>query len=217
MIVQIITACEGETVTIFGIPQAFPGTYFQTLQSTDGCDSLIGIELTFVQPPLVTIGAFSEDTLCEQSNLVGLPPATPLGGAYSGPGVLSTQFDPGLAGTGVQYVLYTYTAPNSSCSASDSVALVIEDCLGIDELTAGSITVYPNPFIEFTTIAFPQELNGNYDLELYDPIGKRVYVKTALKGRTQIIRLQGATGLYLLVLVNRQTGERTTKRCIAQE
>lgn len=47
-----VTICSGQNYVAQGIPQTISGTYYDTLATTFGCDSVIITELT-VQPPLV--------------------------------------------------------------------------------------------------------------------------------------------------------------------
>lgn len=40
-----VTICQGETAMIFGNPQTVAGTYYDSLQTASGCDSIIAIDL----------------------------------------------------------------------------------------------------------------------------------------------------------------------------
>ncbi len=61
--------------------------------------------------------------LCNSSAPVVLTTA-PTGGILSGPGVLSGQFNPAIAGIGNHRIYYTYTDPNG-CSAQDSTDIQV--------------------------------------------------------------------------------------------
>ncbi|PKP29716.1 MAG: hypothetical protein CVT99_16090 [Bacteroidetes bacterium HGW-Bacteroidetes-16] len=94
--------------------------------------------------PVVTWPGFEPDTLCiEDWDPVTLTGATPVGGTYSGDGVVGNIFDPALAGAGTHEITYTYSDP-SGCSNQSSLFLFVDVCLGISENGAG-LLVYPNP------------------------------------------------------------------------
>lgn len=75
------------------------------------------------ETPTVTPMSFCLDEPC--TNLIG----TPLGGTWSGPGVVGAQFCPSIAGVGDHVVTYTYTVGECVFTAT------------------GTMTVYPVPTI----------------------------------------------------------------------
>ncbi|MEM9819743.1 MAG: choice-of-anchor L domain-containing protein [Bacteroidota bacterium] len=82
--------------------------------------------------PLVDI-ITEYDQLCTTYDPVEMI-ATPIGGVYSGTGIMGDFFDPSIAGTGLHEVTYTYTS--------------IDGCAAQDQIT---IEVNMTPFVEILT------------------------------------------------------------------
>jgi len=55
-----------------------------------------------------------------------LTQGTPAGGTYSGPGVANNIFDPGISGTGVHTITYTYTDPVTGCTNTIDQSITID-------------------------------------------------------------------------------------------
>jgi len=100
------------------------------------------------------------------------------------------------------------------CSQSMSLPIVVEDCLGLDEVVASNFVVYPNPFSETTRVSFQQELNRESDLLIYTLQGGIIYYEPGLSGKTHVINTAISPGVYLICLVNRTTGEQVVKRLV---
>ena len=102
--------------------------------------------------PVVVLSAFANDTICEGDAAVVLPNATPVGGTFSGAGVVGGNFNPATAGTGNHYVVYSSTNGNG-CTDIDSTMITVVVCAGINDGSNGSsIVVYPNPTSGMITI-----------------------------------------------------------------
>jgi len=95
--------------------------------------------------PIILLNSFDTDTLCLSDNPIALPFASPVGGTYSGTGVVDSTFNPALAGTGTHYIYYSF-ADSNTCVNTDSVMIVVDLCTGIDEAPSlNEIKIYPNP------------------------------------------------------------------------
>jgi hypothetical protein len=196
--------CSGQTTLIFGQFQSLAGVYYDTLQSINGCDSILSKQLDVFPLPTVNFSPFSQDTLCIYSTPITIS-ATPSGGNYSGNGVSSNQFNPATAGQGTHYIYYDYTDVNG-CSATDSAKVFVDNCLGVDDLNPSTISIYPNPFSDFTTIYFGQELNGNYSVRIYDLLGKEAYINEQVSGnQLKIYRNELKVGVYIFSMIDVET------------
>lgn len=89
----------------------------------NGCQGSDTINFVVNPRPQVDI-TLSQNAVCGTATLVSLTGGTPSGGTYSGLGVSGNIFDPAIAGVGMHYVSYSYTAGNG-CSASDSAAISV--------------------------------------------------------------------------------------------
>ncbi|MBI3134422.1 MAG: VCBS repeat-containing protein [Bacteroidetes bacterium] len=200
-----ISTCEGDSVFIFSEYYGVAGIYYDSLVTVNGCDSILVQEVQIFSLPLVSFDALAYNSFCTYYGPVLLS-ANPIGGTYSGPGVSGNQFNPSTAGTGTHYLHYHYTDGNG-CSGIDSVSVVVNDCLSVDENNPLHISVYPNPFNDFTTIYFGQKLNSDYHLHIYNMLGEVVYSASAVTGSTHLVqRNQMPAGIYILKVTEAGTG-----------
>ncbi len=113
-----ITICEGETHLAGGFNQTEAGTYYDTLQNTNGCDSIVITNLT-----VNSASASTKDiTLCE-------------GESY-------------LAGGANQTASGTYTDVLENATGCDSVIttnLIVNICTDISTIEKDGIKIYPIP------------------------------------------------------------------------
>jgi len=101
---------------------------------------------------------------------------------------------------------------------------IVEPCppaiTSIDNFIAESIEVkaFPNPFSESTSLLFENELNKEYDLVIYDMLGKEVKRINNISGNNiQIHKNEIGTGIFLSCLINNKTGKCiSSKKLIAQ-
>ncbi len=143
-----LSICPGDSIMLAGAYQTAAGTYIDTLNTAAMCDSIITTVLNLDILPSVTLDPFPKDTVCLDDGLVSLPLGSPLGGNYSGLGVvISGYFNPGLAGVGGHWVVYSRSNA-SGCSGLDSSYIYVKVCskVGIEGLSNNSnIDIYPNP------------------------------------------------------------------------
>ncbi|MBE0642213.1 MAG: T9SS type A sorting domain-containing protein [Bacteroidales bacterium] len=105
---------------------------------------------------------------------------SPVGGVYSGPGVLAGVFYPGTAGAGTHTITYTYTDPATGCSGSATKTIFVDYCIGMDEITNGlGLSVYPNPTAGEVTVTLYSE-ESSVMLSLMDVTGKVVLEERVL-------------------------------------
>jgi len=112
-----------------------PGTYTLTYTYTDiatGCSGVATNSITVSALPVVTWTSILT-AQCIDAAAFALTGGLPLGGTYSGPGIVGGNFNPALAGTGVHTLTYTYQDPVSLCVNS----------------TTNVITVNPLPIVTF--------------------------------------------------------------------
>lgn len=101
------------------------GSYTVDVINSNGCTaSSQAFTLSELQPPNVSFTGLAPD-YCITDPGVALS-GTPVGGAFSGPGIGGNNFAPFLAGMGVHSITYTYTAPNG-CTRSQTQTTVVTD------------------------------------------------------------------------------------------
>jgi gliding motility-associated-like protein len=108
------SVCNGESYHLLNHSYSNAGTYLDTIQATNGCDSVIRTELTVKQRPLVTF--IKPDDVCVDAAPFELSGGNPPGGIYYGTGVSNNKFIPANASTGIHLITYSYTDGLSGCS-----------------------------------------------------------------------------------------------------
>ena len=102
------------------------GTHFLTYHYVNlftGCENVDTMQMEVVPIPLIQV---QDSSYCDQPGAVQLPMATPVGGIWSGPGMVgSNSFDPTLAGGAGSYV-FNYSFTNyDGCSHSENINITI--------------------------------------------------------------------------------------------
>ncbi len=117
------------------------GTFVITYNYTDGnnCSSVQtqNITVVAVAPPILQPIA----PLCVNASSVSFT-YSPLGGTFTGLGVVGNTFNPSLAGPGTHEVIYTVTYPNG-CIAADTINIVVND-LPVVDFTASPTNICIN-------------------------------------------------------------------------
>ena len=169
--------CQGDSILIYSMYQNIAGIYYDSLQTINGCDSILSTTLSINPLPNVSIADFLLDTICGNSGLVTLPIGSPSGGSYSGIGVSGGNFDPSAAGIGTHNVIYTFSDINT-CINSDTTIITVQLCTGIDNNSNDfGILIYPNPNTGLFTIEKPNGLNKEVEVRLLDVTSKLIIDK----------------------------------------
>ena len=202
------TVCAGQTVTLTGggassytwsngasdgvaFSPAGSLTYSVTGTDANTCSATASVGVTVNQLPSVTATATPSDTLCAGDNI------TLSGGgastyAWSGSVVNGTAFAPASSLT------YTVTGTDANtCSATASVAVVVNQCLGIVDPVQNpyGVTVYPNPSSGAVIVSANKVMNK---ITIYSAEGKLV-IETSADSRSKQIDLSHlAAGSYIV-------------------
>lgn len=109
-----------------------PGTYTLTVEDQESCSAIKSITLVEPEAPEVTLADFP--TLETDDEPYVLLEGSPTGGTYSGPGVSDGVFDPGI-GAGEYQITYTYTDPDTLCSAEVNGMIIVKEPFIYPEVT----------------------------------------------------------------------------------
>ena len=160
------------TISIAPTPTA--NTSYTVTGMDAGCSNMMVATVTVNQLPLVSFSV-SPNSYCSTAPSVTLA-ASPAGGAYSGSGVSTDQFNPGTAGAGTYTLTYMYTDANT-CSNTAAAVVTVQVCTtGIDQLSNTSVSSYPNPTSGDLYIQTATALD-NATVEVYDMIGQKVWTE----------------------------------------
>jgi hypothetical protein len=97
--------------------------------------------LTVNDKPTATLGSFA--SVCKDDAAFTLTGGSPAGGTYSGNGVSGNTFDPAASGVGSMTI--TYTVTQNGCSGTATSTLVVDGCLGMEDVVKNELSIYPNP------------------------------------------------------------------------
>ncbi len=195
-----------DTLSSFTVMPTATTTYYVTGTDTNGCENTDSVTVIVNLNPVISISS-ANDTACNTDAPIALT-GTPAGGAWSGPGVTGSTLDPTLANLGVNTATYAYT-DSAGCSASDSLSIFVDVCLGsLFPVSGSEFSVYPNP----NNGTFTFYGNEAVEIELYDALGQLVEKRKVI-GSTQEIFTIETSGLYTLTVIA-SDGTREVQRVI---
>jgi PKD repeat protein len=178
------------------VTYAAAGTFSVSLTATNTAGNNTTTQnnsITVNPKPTVTFGALN--TVCSSTSPFVLTQGSPAGGSYTGNGVSSGQFNPATAGVGTTTLTYNYTNGNG-CSNSATSSIQVNNCLGIDENTVSSVSIYPNPSSGQFTIT-----NDGQNIEsfgVYNQLGQLIYSQSVDAEKVNVDLLHVANGLYTI-------------------
>ncbi len=175
--------------------------YSVTVTDNNGCTDTESVTVIVNNLPTVEL-ELEIDTFCINETTIELIGGTPLGGAYSGLGIMGNIFNPSTAGVGTHLITYTYVDTNG-CENSDFQEVAVEDgdcTTGINKTEINeSIKVFPNPSSGNFSI-FLDNWTGKINVEIYETQGRLIYTTDIESNRYEIENL--SIGVYLLKLSN---------------
>ncbi len=118
------------------------------IDQTTGCSSNANFSVTVLDIPVPVAPA--NFSICQNANPILLQGAVPIGGNYSGDGVLEGVFNPAKAGIGNHTLTYAYKDPNAGCIGYTSYIITVKP---LPIISAG-------PGFEICQNANPIQLNG---------------------------------------------------------
>ena len=201
---SVVPGMTATTLQITNVEPTDEGWYWATGQ-VNGCDGFVPfttdsaylevIELMF---PVATISG--PDSICAG---VQVPFS---GSATNGPTSWSWQFPGGqppastmqspnvtyqLAGT---YPVYLTASNQDGTGPQDTTTIVVASCVGIGELGAPVVSVFPNPASDVLNVV----AEGVFDAALWDMQGRELVSSTGNLGRTELDVSGTSPGHYLL-------------------
>ncbi|PCH99299.1 MAG: hypothetical protein COB85_00225 [Bacteroidetes bacterium] len=169
-----ITICDGDSTSIYGAFRSVSGTYYDSLVTNDGCDSVYWTVLAVNSLPLVNFSGL-DSIYCSTDAAVALT-GVPDSGTFSGMGVANSYFYP-TTGVNTYMVTYSYT-DSLGCSGSSSKTVSVQFCLGIDDnIYSSLIKVYPNPNTGQFTLELDLPEEAWLNVKLYHFTGQLIYSK----------------------------------------
>jgi hypothetical protein len=203
-----VTACDSYTWPANSQTYSISGMYTTTLNNSQGCDSVITLNLTTNPAPAVNLAPLP-DTLCLRAGIQTLN-GSPSGGVYSGPGVFGSQFDPLIAGLGTHEIIYTYTDGNN-CTKADTIVVVVEVCTSLENGLFDQIMLYPNPTHGAFSIS---GLPTGCEIEIWSALGQKICEHISYEPTHEISLQDIPKGTYWVKI--QANGEYTLRRVVVQ-
>lgn len=189
-----LSVCFGDSIVLAGTFQNLSGIYIDTLQAFSGCDSILVQELSILPETEISFSSFIQDTFCLE-NIEYLLIATIEGGQYNGAGVISNNFNPELAGIGIHLITYTYIDSNS-CYSSDSINLVVQDCLNTFDIEQASISIFPNPTNGSVNIV--RDFDSVFNIKVINAMGQVVHYEKNITLKNYTFEIDSVSGVYIV-------------------
>ena len=158
-----------------------------------GCTTNKDIVFTVNSLPSVSLSTIP--LICSTWNSYSLSQGLPLGGQYSGLGIMGNIFTP--ISTGNSIVSYSYTDANS-CTNTVQSTINVQTCAGIKELATSTFIVYPNPAKNFVKIVSDNE--DIKEIKLYDNTGRLIASQNVFGIETELDLVNYANGCYTLCI-----------------
>ena len=135
------------------------GSTYYASQSNGSCESTSRVAVSVVINIVPTVSISNLPTICTFDSPITLTQGSPVGGVYSGNGISNNHFNPSGLPLGLSTVSYTYTNVNL-CSATAQTTILIDDCVGLDEIKESEFKIFPNPSNgNFTIISHLDRIN----------------------------------------------------------
>jgi hypothetical protein len=150
--------------------------------------------------PLLELTSIEEPLCDDEAPLVLADTVMNLLLSYSGTGIVGNTFDPSLAGEGAHEITYVYSDLASVCSDTGSFEVLVEVCLGVEELASEAVLqVYPNPMSERLLVQNPRP-GELVEMRIFDSQGRLLERHRGSGATLEWQRGNLAAGLYWIQL-----------------
>jgi|GEM_PF-1112406 len=194
----------GVSGTDFYVAVAGVGIHDLIYSYTDinGCSASDSVTVSVNAIPTVT-ASVAMNFVCLADDSVALS-GSPIGGTWSGSGVVGNQFSGALAGAGTHILTYAYT-DSAGCSADDTLSITVDVCTGIETITDVQFNVHPNPASTTCNVTFANT-QDKVRFEISDALGRVVFTQfetSIATGATVSLNVEGlAAGTYMLNVIS---------------
>lgn len=167
-----------------------PGTYTVEMNASNNFGTSNTVFQTITVKPLPTLVVNSPTICLGETDTLTVTGAT----SYTWSTGETTSFIP-VSPTLTYY--YFITGAFNGCISYTNTSVVVQACVGIDELSKAPIKLYPNPANQILNIDFNQLMEEKI-IEVYDVSGKCVLSKTSNETFLELDISSFSNGMYLL-------------------
>jgi len=195
-ILNTVAICQGDSAMLGSAYYSDAGTYYDSLQTMESCDSVYVHELI--------VNALPTPAITQNGNDLSSSTAVSYQWYFNGTSLLG---ETNQNYTAIADGSYTVSVTDSNGCEGTSAPLDVT-LVGLNELTRSSLKVFPNPMVDHAMVLLdPSNFSGSYNLLLYNHIGKKVREESgAFNGQVNIERNDLPSGIYFMELIgNTQT------------
>jgi len=189
-----VSICENDSILLFGVYRDSAGTYFDSLQTSYGCDSIVTLNLTV--HTMNTSVIFTDSTISSTVNNA-IYQWLDCNDNYStlNGNTLQT-FYPITGG------LYSLEIEENGCvDTSECVLISFTDISSIE--TSSQVSIYPNPTDRVINIDLKH--SGNVSISIVNVTGQMIYFENEINKFPFQIELNEPSGLYFVKVQNQDT------------
>jgi len=175
LITEDTSLCEGDIYTWHGRELKQSGTYFDSLLTIHGCDSIHKINITLYELPYVELG---ENQTLSADESITLEPDEFISYLWHDNStnrsfiVNGEDYDPG------EYIFWVQVTDEHNCQNADTITIIVEEAeaTGIPSASSnGKILFYPNPTKEYLNIGFQDINSEQLIINITSMDGKSIY------------------------------------------
>lgn len=167
--------------------------YHVTGTGSNGCQSMDSVYIGIYDVDPVNYDELTINALTG-SNPFNVSQGIPIGGTYSGPGIIGSSFHPTLTGPG-DFTIFYSLVDNNGCIASDSSVIHVISDVNVEENQSGNWGIYPNPAQSQINVF---GLKNNVSVIILDALGRTVYSASLNSSNSSIDVRNLVAGLYYL-------------------
>jgi hypothetical protein len=186
------------------------GEYFVQFINQNNCPKTSDtVTITVFDNPIFTLGA--DSNICSSDSIL-LNPGSGFNNYFwnngsSNPTLIA--FSSGPFPDSSEY--FVSVLDSNGCSSSDTVLIVFDVCLGLNEITSGFNVLYPNPVQAGSKISILGLEDQNYSLKIIDLLGIVVYERY-LEGNNELyLPVNIRNGIYICEIYGNNGETRTLK------
>ncbi|MFA8449600.1 MAG: T9SS type A sorting domain-containing protein [Bacteroidales bacterium] len=188
-----------------------PGKYKVKLTVYNGDEYFIAEKKEYIKLSEKIVMEFTDGEFSLKDDAMELTLGKPLGGEYSGPGMLEDKktFDPIKAGVGRHELLYTYIN-DVGCKGVKKGFVTVAEATGLAELENGVLlSISPNPAKDNFLVKIQAEEAFDAKMIISDLVGREVYTKDlniSDYDKPINVSTEGFKhGVYLLQIIGKET------------
>ncbi len=147
-----------------------------TVTDDNGCQNTMSVTTLINELPDVSL-SLDPSTFCVDKSAIDLAGGLPIGGEYSGNGVLENILDATQIGIGSSSITYTFTDENGCFnSVSQDISVDQESCATSLEanILNTNLAIFPNPATNLVNLKIKGELDSQIRISVYDLLGRNM-------------------------------------------